>query len=172
MTEIENTAQYLRRHGLMLATAESCTAGLIAAQLAEVPGVGDSLECAFVVYSPKAKQICLGVSDEVLRRYNLTSVEVATAMVQGAAQRCSASVVIANTGVADDGGNGVEAGTQCYAWLIRAPGRPERIYTETRQFSGGRNAIRRIAAEYALMRILHYHAQWQAEPECAAVNDT
>ena len=164
MTEIENTAQYLRRHGLMLATAESCTAGLIAAQLAEVPGAGDLLECAFVVYSPTAKQVCLGVSDEVLRRYNLTSIEVATAMAQGAAERCRASIVISNTGVADDGGKGVEPGTQCYAWLIRAHGRPDRIYTETQQFSGGRNAVRRIAAEYALMRILHYHAQWLADP--------
>lgn len=165
MTEIENVANYLRRRSLTLATAESCTAGLIASQLAEVPGAGGLLECAFVVYSPAAKRSCLGVSDKILRQYNLTSTEVSCAMAKGAAERCSASVIIANTGVADDGGEGVEAGTQCYAWLLRTPGIPTRIYTETRQFSGSRNEVRQMAAEYALQRIQHYHAQWLASRE-------
>lgn len=164
MTEIENTANYLRRHGLTLATAESCTAGLIASQLAELPGAGGLLECAFVVYMAEAKHRCLGVPEETLKRYNLTSEEVADAMVRGAAERCSASVLIANTGVADDGGDGVAAGTQCFAWMFRASGRQDAVYIETRQFSGGRNAVRRIAAEYALIRVLHHHARWMSAP--------
>lgn len=165
MTDIENVANYMRRHSLTLATAESCTAGLIAAQLAEVPGAGGLLECAFVVYSPDAKRSSLGVSDEILRQYNLTSTEVSCAMAKGAAERCTASVVIANTGVADDGGDGVQPGTQCYAWLLRIAGLPSTIYTETRQFSGSRNEVRQMAAEYALQRIQHYHAQWLAARE-------
>ncbi|MVW73198.1 CinA family protein [Bordetella sp. 15P40C-2] len=160
MTEIENVATYMRWHSLMLATAESCTAGLIASQMADLPGAGSLLECAFVVYSPSAKQRCLGISDEILARYNLTSEEVASAMVQGAAQRCGAPVVIANTGVADDGGDGVAAGTQCFAWLLRAPGCKDGLYTETRQFSGDRNTVREAAAQYALERVPHYHALW------------
>lgn len=163
MTDIDTTAIYLRRHGLTLATAESCTAGLIASTLAEVPGAGGLLTCAFVVYSPEAKQRCLGVSEEILRRYNLTSVEVADAMARGAAERCSASLVISNTGVADAGGEGVEPGTQCFAWLLRGPGRELTVYTKTRQFVGGRNAVRRDAADYALRRIPHYHARWNRE---------
>lgn len=160
MTEVENIASYLRRHNLILATAESCTAGLIASKLAEVPGAGGLLECAFVVYSPEAKQRCLGVPQETLRRYNLTSVEVAQAMVLGAAQRCNASLLISNTGVADAAGDGVPAGTQCYAWMLRAPGRTDTVYTEKQQFSGDRNAVREAAAEYALLRVRLYHAQW------------
>jgi nicotinamide-nucleotide amidase len=160
MTEIENVANYMRRHSLVLATAESCTAGLIASQMADLRGAGSLLECAFVVYSPSAKQNCLGISDEVLRRYNLTSEEVASAMVRGAAARCKAAVVIANTGVADDAGDGVAAGTQCFAWLMRAPGCQDGLYTETQRFSGERNAVRETAARYALERVPYYHAQW------------
>lgn len=163
MTEIENVADYLRRHSLILATAESCTAGLIASQLADLPGAGRLLECAFVVYSPTAKRRCLGISDEILRRYNLTSPEVASAMATGAAQRCDASVIIANTGVADDGGDGVPAGTQCYAWIVRAPGYQDGLYTETQRFAGPRNTVREAAAKYALERIAHYHARWRRE---------
>ena len=164
MTETENVAGYMKRHGLTLATAESCTASLIASQLAEVPGAGALLECAFVVYSPEAKRHCLGVPAEVLARYNLTSTEVASAMARGVAERAQASVIVANTGVADGGADGVPAGTQCYAWLLRSPqdGTDSMLFVETRQFSGGRNAVRCFAAEYALMRIIHYHTQWQA----------
>lgn len=160
IVETESVARYLSEHRLTLATAESCTAGLIASMLADVRGAGDLLECAFVVYSPAAKMRCLGLRSETLRRYNLTSQEVAREMAVGASERCDASVIVANTGVADDGVGGVEAGTQCYAWLFRAEGKAEpRIYTETHQFNGGRNAIRRLSATYALLRLVHYHGQ-------------
>ncbi len=160
MTETENVAQYMSRHGLTLATAESCTAGLIASRLAEIPGAGALLECAFVVYSPEAKRHCLGVPGEVLRRHNLTSTAVARAMALGAAERARANVVVANTGVADGQADGVAPGTQCYAWLLRAPGREPAVFVETRRFEGGRNAVRCFAADYAIMRIMHYHALW------------
>ncbi len=165
MTETENVVCYMTRHGLTLATAESCTAGLIASRLAEVPGAGALLECAFVVYSPQAKRHCLGVPEEVLAHHNLTSTAVASAMALGAAERAQANVIVANTGVADEGADGVPAGTQCYAWLLRGPaaGAEPALFVETRRFSGGRNAVRRFAADYAILRIVHYHALWQEE---------
>lgn len=163
MSETDSLIRYMQRESLQLATAESCTAGLIASTLADVPGAGSLLECAFVVYTPQAKRDCLGVAQAVLAMHNLTSVEVASAMVAGAAQRCRANVVLANTGVADGAGDGVEAGTQCYAWLFRGAGLHSRIYAETVHFSGGRNTVRRNAADYALLRIIHYHAQWRRE---------
>jgi len=166
LEELQALAGYMRTHGLVLATAESCTAGMISAMLADVPGAGALLDCAFVTYSVDAKRRCLGVDDAVLAQHNLTSEAVARAMAEGAARRTDANVVIANTGVADDGGTGVPAGTQCYAWLFRhAAGALAKdpaeaawtVYAETRRFPGGRMAVRRESARYALGRVAHYH---------------
>ena len=84
MKEVKEVAAYVKRHGLTLVTAESCTAGLIASRLAEVPGAGKLLDCAFVVYTVSAKQRCLGVSRETIERCNLTSEAVAREMALGA----------------------------------------------------------------------------------------
>ncbi|WP_368639412.1 nicotinamide-nucleotide amidohydrolase family protein [Castellaniella ginsengisoli] len=165
MIRIEDVARYMHLRHLTLATAESCTAGLIASLLADMPGAGTLLECAFVVYSPHAKLHCLGVQPDVLREHNLTSTAVAGAMALGAAQRARAGVIVANTGVADEGGDGVPAGTQCYAWLLRGGERKPapRLFVETCQFPGSRNEVRVIAAHHALARIPHYHALWAKE---------
>ncbi len=154
-------AAFMKKHELVLTTAESCTAGLIASHLADVEGAGALLESAFVVYAPKAKQRCLGVRPETIAAHNLTSVEVASEMARGALRQSGASLVIANTGVTDDTDLQIPAGTQCFAWLFRAGGRRhhDALYTETRRFSGERTEIRDAAADYALQRIEHDHAQ-------------
>jgi PncC family amidohydrolase len=159
MESTEQIARFMRRHGLTLATAESCTAGLIAATLADVSGAGSLLECAFVVYTPDAKHRCLGLSKGLLANYNLTSERIAQEMALGAARRSMATLVIANTGVADSSGDGVPAGTQCYAWLFRrsANDPAPRIFTETRRFHEDRNGVRIAAAHYALARVINYH---------------
>jgi len=151
------TAAYLRRHGLMVVTAESCTAGLIAARLAEVPGAGKVLESAFVVYDPASKQRCLGVPSEVMQQNNLTSETVALAMAAGALRHSDAGLAIANTGVADDTDPEIEAGTQCFAWVFREND-AIRSFSETRVFDGARNEVREAAADHALRRVPHYHA--------------
>ncbi len=148
----------MAEQGLVLTTAESCTAGLIAAHLADVPGAGALLECAFVVYSPGAKQHCLGVNAHTIERCNLTSEEVAREMAQGALRHSHANLAIANTGVTDATDPAVEPGTQCFASLFAGhEGVPEALQTETRQFSGERNAIREQAAVYALSQIATRH---------------
>jgi PncC family amidohydrolase len=162
MSTQEDLAAYMKRHGLVLTTAESCTAGLIAAHLADVEGAGALLESAFVVYAPKAKQRCLGVSAEILARHNLTSEAVAAAMARGALERTDANLVIANTGVTDDTDPDIPAGTQCFAWLFRGNGCDDALYTETRRFSGDRNQVRDSSADYALQRVSHYHARCRA----------
>ncbi|AZG09719.1 CinA family protein [Pigmentiphaga sp. H8] len=156
MRTVEELAREMRARKLLLVTAESCTAGLIAAMLADVEGAGALLDCAFVVYSPDAKRHALGVPERILRVYNLTSEHVARAMGRGALARSRANVAIANTGVADGGGDSVPAGTQCYAWVFRGQGGKITVYSETRRFSGGRNAIRERAARHALERLPHY----------------
>lgn len=157
----EAAARYLKEHALVLVTAESCTAGLIASRLASAPEAGRVLESAFVVYDPKAKHRQLDVKKATVERFNLTSEPVALEMARGALSHSDANIAIANTGVADDTDPGIPAGTQCFAWGFRDGCRTQ-IYTETKRFQGERNAIREAAADYALERIAHYHRRFRA----------
>lgn len=162
MKDIETVADYMRDESLLLVTAESCTAGLIAATLADIPGAGQLLDCAFVVYSPYAKEHCLHVRPETMERYSLTSEEVAREMAAGALTRSRANVAVSNTGVADDTDKDVPAGTQCYAWAFsmgQAPDEAPVIFSETRRFAGNRSEIREASARYALQRLPDFHEQ-------------
>lgn len=163
---LKAAADYMKQHQLVLTTAESCTAGLMAAHLADLPGAGSLLEAAFVVYSPHAKMHCLGVNAQTIERCNLTSEEVAAEMARGALKAShDACLVIANTGVTDDTDPRIAAGTQCFAWLLAAhDGRAEKLVTETRCFKGDRNTIRDSAAVYALSQIPAKHAEWLKQP--------
>ncbi len=163
MSPIEQTARFMEQHRLRLVTAESCTAGLIAATLADIPGAGALLDCAFVVYSPEAKHRCVGVSETTLTRCNLTSEAVAREMALGAARRSPANVAIANTGVTDAVDDEIPAGTQCFAWVFKtgtADAHPV-VYSETRRFNGDRHTLRRAAADYALCRMVEHFARWR-----------
>ena len=94
---------FLSSRGLMLATAESCTAGYIASLISSVPGSGSCLDVGFVTYSPTGKAGFLGVREETMKRFGLTSEEVAREMSEGALaqEACCADVAVSNTGVAD-----------------------------------------------------------------------
>ena len=151
--KIAQIAHFLQARGLRLVTAESCTAGLIASTLADIEGAGDLLDCAFVTYSPVAKQKCLGVSPETIAEFGLTSEQVAREMALGALSCGSGNLAVANTGVADSVDPEIPGGTQCYAWAFaRGRGLPY-VCSETRRFDGDRNQIRRDSAAYALERI-------------------
>ncbi len=148
--------EFMKKHDLKLATAESCTAGLIASKLGNHPGAGEVLDCAFVTYSPASKMAYLGVRQATIRRCNLTSEEVAREMAAGAIKASRANVAIANTGVTDNVDPEIPRGTQCFAWAIRRPRSRIMIFSETVRFKGSRNAIRDAAATYALTRLRHY----------------
>ncbi|MEM1020334.1 MAG: CinA family protein, partial [Pseudomonadota bacterium] len=90
--------------GLMVATAESCTGGLIAAALTDVAGSSAVLDRSFVTYSNAAKASMLGVSPDLMERVGAVSEEVALAMAQGALANSKAQVAIAVTGIAGPGG--------------------------------------------------------------------
>ncbi len=157
------TADYLRAHSLMVVTAESCTGGLIASQLAAAPGGGAVLESAFVVYDPKARHRSLGVKAETIERYNVTSEPVALEMARGALAHSDADVAVSNTGVTDDSDPDIAPGTQCFAWAFRSGSSCcTQTFTETRVFHGSRNEIREAAADHALERIAHYHRRFQS----------
>ena len=155
----KQVAGYLAMHHLVLVTAESCTAGLIASRLADVPGAGAVLESAFVAYSPQAKQKHLGVKPATIEAHGLTSEAVALEMARGALARSDANVAIGNTGLADaqPDNPGVEPGTQCFAWVFRTGPLTEQAFTETRVFTGQRNEVREAAAEHALDALVRHH---------------
>jgi nicotinamide-nucleotide amidase len=101
----ELIARY-RSAGLMAATAESCTGGLIAGLLTEIPGSSTVLERGFVVYSNAAKQELLGIPAETLARHGAVSRETAVAMAEGALRASRAEVAVSVTGIAGpDGGS-------------------------------------------------------------------
>ncbi len=104
----EALLQTLRQSKRMLATAESCTGGLIAALLTEVAGSSDVVDRGFVTYSNEAKNECLGVPIELIEEHGAVSEEVARAMAKGAVHRSRASIAVAVTGVAGPGGGSVE----------------------------------------------------------------
>jgi nicotinamide-nucleotide amidase len=94
-----------RERGLTLATAESCTAGLVAATITDIPGSSGIFDRGFVTYSNTAKQILLGVSKDTLDKYGAVSAEVAEAMALGALNAAETSLAVSVTGIAGpDGG--------------------------------------------------------------------
>jgi nicotinamide-nucleotide amidase len=93
-----------RARGLRVATAESCTGGLVAGALTEIPGSSDVVERGFVVYSNAAKESMLGVPAATLKRYGAVSAEIAVAMAAGALKNSQADLTVSITGIAGPGG--------------------------------------------------------------------
>lgn len=154
MQSIEQVVNVLGKHGLRLCTAESCTAGLIAALVADIPGSGAVLDCGFVTYSEQAKQRCLGVDPQTIERFGLTSEEVAREMALGALKCSDADIALANTGLAE--ADGEMDGVQCIACAMRLDGH-ESAVSETVRFMGERNQVRLDAARYALLQLPYYY---------------
>jgi nicotinamide-nucleotide amidase len=94
-----------RAKGLRIATAESCTGGLIAGLLTEIPGSSDVVECGFVVYSNRAKEDMLGVTHGVMIAHGAVSEQVSRAMAEGALAHSRAQISVAVTGIAGPGGS-------------------------------------------------------------------
>lgn len=138
-----------RRRGVSVATAESCTGGLVAAALTAVPGSSDAVDCGFVTYSNAAKETLLGVPRAVLERHGAVSRETAEAMAAGALGRSSADVTVAVTGIAGPGGGSADkpVGLVHFAAACR-DGR--RLHRECRFGDIGRAAVRARAVAEAL----------------------
>ena len=104
VAEARSLLDELRQLGLKVATAESCTGGLIAALLTEIPGSSDVVERGFVTYSNDAKMESIGVPGQLIGAVGAVSKEVAIAMAEGALVKSLADVTVAVTGVAGPGG--------------------------------------------------------------------
>jgi nicotinamide-nucleotide amidase len=142
----------LRTRGAMLATAESCTGGLIAATCTSVAGSSDWFERGFVTYSNAAKTEMLDVDAALIARHGAVSAEVACAMAVGALAHSRAALAVAATGIAGPGGAtpGKPVGT---VWLAFAR-RGEAACAELQQLAGGRTAVRAQTVARALQRLL------------------
>lgn len=135
----------------MLATAESCTGGLIAATCTELAGSSHWFECGFVTYSNAAKTELLGVPAELIAAHGAVSEEVVRAMAEGALARSRAHAGVAVTGVAGPGGGSADkpVGTVWFGWQVSG-----HSDTECRQFAGDRAAVRAQTVSHALGRLL------------------
>ena len=151
----QQLAQILLAKGFKIALAESCTGGLLAAQLTSLAGSSDWFERGFVTYSNQAKEESIGVSKELIERYGAVSEEVARAMAEGVLNHSLAQVSAAITGIAGPGGGSANkpVGMVCFAWGMQVA---DQIQTrsQTKQFSGDRQSIREQACVYAIESLL------------------
>ena len=150
-SDVAKLADALRRKGWMLAAAESCTGGLIAAACTALAGSSDWFERGFVTYSNDAKAQMLGVDAALIDRDGAVSQAVAQAMVQGALQHSRATLAVAVTGIAGPGGAvpGKPVGTVWLAW-----GTAQQVHAERLQLGGDRDAVRGATVAAALQRLL------------------
>ena len=141
-----------RKLGIRIATAESCTGGMIAAALTDIAGSSDVFDRGFVTYSNAAKIDMLGVRPETLAAHGAVSEQIAHEMATGALTRANATLAIATTGIAGPGGSEFKPeGRVCFGLAVT--GQP--VQTCTVEFGPlGRAAVRTAATEYALGLLL------------------
>jgi nicotinamide-nucleotide amidase len=149
---VEKLALQLRAHGWMMATAESCTGGMIAGACTDLSGSSDWFERGFVTYSNAAKTGMLGVPVALIQEHGAVSEAVARAMAAGALARSQAQCAVAVTGVAGPTGGSADkpVGTVWLAWAM-----PSGLVEAQRfHFSGDRAAVRQATVAQALSGLL------------------
>jgi nicotinamide-nucleotide amidase len=137
---------------LMLATAESCTGGLIAGALTDIAGSSDVVERGFVTYSNRAKTEMLGVPEALIARYGAVSAEVVRAMASGALGHAPVDLAVAVTGIAGPGGGSAEKPVGLVHFGLARKG--NQVQSEQHIFPGDRRGIRRATVERALELLL------------------
>ena len=152
-------ADALRAAGAMLATAESCTGGLISAACTDLAGSSDWFERGFVTYSNAAKSELLGVPAALIDQHGAVSAAVALDMAEGAVRHSHAQVSVAVTGVAGPTGGSPDkpVGTVWFGWCVA-----DATHSELRRFAGDRAAVRAATVRHALGRLAQLLAQLPA----------
>lgn len=140
--------QSARYWGYRIATAESCTGGMVAAALTDVAGSSDVFDRGFVTYSNAAKTEMLGVSPETLASFGAVSEEIAAEMADGALAHSCADLAVSITGIAGPGGSEFKPeGRVCFG--LARKGKP--TITQTIEFGAqGRDKVRKAARDHAL----------------------
>ncbi len=148
-------AQRMTGRGFRLATAESCTGGILAQWITTLAGSSKWFECGFVTYSNESKIRALGVQPEVLDRYGAVSRQVAEQMAQGVLRNCAADVAVSITGIAGPSGGSTAKPTGTVYISIAERGQP--ACTTHQVFEGDRTAIREQAATLAITLLMGQH---------------
>ena len=150
-TLVAQLAAALRSRAQMMATAESCTGGLIAGACTELSGSSDWFERGFVTYSNPAKREMLGVPAALIEAHGAVSEPVARAMAAGALAQARAHWSVAVTGIAGPTGGSADkpVGTVWFGWAT-----PAGVFTECRHFDGDRTAVRQASVVHALAGLL------------------
>jgi len=145
--------ELLKSHGLMLATAESCTGGGVAQAITEVAGSSVWFERGFITYSNLSKQQMLGVRETTLTQYGEVSEMTVREMVAGALQHSAAQMALAVTGIAGpDGGTADKpVGTVWFAWGIKQGN----IHAQRHQLQGSRTEVRVQSVRIALQGVVN-----------------
>ncbi|ALK09695.1 Nicotinamide-nucleotide amidohydrolase PncC [Blastochloris viridis] len=138
-----------RKRGLTVATAESCTGGLVVAALTDIAGSSAVVDRGFITYSNDAKSEMLGVPPGLLAQFGAVSRETATAMAEGALDQSLADLVVAITGIAGPGGGSDEKPVGLVHFAAAKRG-GRRLHHEERFGDIGRAAVRHAAAAVAL----------------------
>ena len=144
---LTSLSEQLNRLGASIATAESCTAGMIAAELGRLSGASSFLQGGVVAYSNDVKIKQLGVSHDIISQFGAVSEPCAAAMARGVCDLLGADVGVSVTGIAGPGGgtNDKPVGTVCFGWSIFGE-----VRTQTMQFRGDRTSIRIASAVWSL----------------------
>ncbi len=143
----EQIVGLLQEKKLTLATAESCTGGMLASRIIDVPGVSEVFKAGFVTYANEAKQNLLGVKEDTLAQFGAVSEQTAREMVLGAIKAAKADMAVATTGIAGPGGGTKE---KPVGLVYIACGSADDIIVERCLFSGSRKEIRQASVEHAL----------------------
>jgi nicotinamide-nucleotide amidase len=150
-----------RTRGLLVATAESCTGGLVAGALTDIAGSSDVVDCGFVTYSDAAKHSLLGVSAVTLQRHGAVSAETAVAMAKGALKNSQADIAVAITGIAGPGGGSKEKPVGLVYFAVATRGRP--IVARRRLYGNiGRGRVRERSVAEALSLLVSSAKQTNA----------
>lgn len=147
----QRLAELLQQRHWMLATAESCTGGLIAAACTDLAGSSTWFERGFVTYSNAAKTELLGVDAALIERHGAVSEPVARAMAEGALRHARAQVAVAVTGIAGPSGASADkpVGLVWFGWNMAGV-----IHTQQQHFAGDRAAVRAAAVAHALQELV------------------
>ncbi|HEU0070457.1 MAG TPA: CinA family protein [Alphaproteobacteria bacterium] len=153
LAQAESVLAAARAQGLRIATAESCTGGLVAGALTEIAGSSDVVECGFVTYANAAKTALLGVSPAWLDDPNVGAVSevVARAMAEGALRAAPIDLAVGITGIAGPGGGSAHKPVGLVHFGCARAGRP--TLHERHVFAGNRSEIRLAAVRVALAMI-------------------
>ena len=148
MANAADILQAARDAGLKIATAESCTGGMISAALTDIAGSSDVFERGFVTYSNEAKQDMLSVQADTLAAHGAVSEQVAAEMAMGAVNASNADIAVSVTGIAGPGGSEHKPeGRVCFGLATS-----DSVKTETKEFGPiGRANVRQKTVEYALI---------------------